>query len=148
MSTGTWTHKAAEMVGSQLSALGTAPDVITIVPATYGHYQPVGATTWWVNIEQLSALPIPETSSSYRVQFRLGIWVWMNNLGDLDTAAAAIDAYSEAVHQKLLYNTLAGWAREGISNDAMSAGQYVKGGTDNARYGYHFEVTITKQLGI
>jgi hypothetical protein len=148
MSTGTWTHAAATMVGSQLAAMGTAPDVITVVPATYGHYQPVNASNWWVNIELVDTHTTVETNRSYLVQFRLGVWVWMNHLGDLADASAAISNYAEMVHQKLLYNTLSGWAREGITDAQMSVGKYIKGGTDNSRYGYHFEVTATKQLGI
>lgn len=148
MPTGTWTYKAAEMLGSQLSALGTAPDAVVIVPRTYGHSQPVSASGWWVNIELVNTSTRVETGSSYIASFRLGVWLWTINLGDLPTAAAAVSGYAEAVHQKLLYNTLNGWAREGITNDAMTAGEYIKGGTDNSRYGYHFEVTVTKQLGI
>ena len=149
ISTGTWVNAAAVQLGSRIQALGTlAPDIVTVVPRDEGHYQPAEAADWWVNVEQVSAETIAETSASYRVRFTLGVWVWKTSLGVLPTAASDISLKAELVHKQLLYSDLAGWARTGIANDDMSVGQFVKSGQDNVRYGYHFTVVVTKQLGV
>lgn len=142
-------HAAANALGSQINTLGTKPDVVSVVPAEYGNTQPAAARNFWVNIEEVSESRDAETSNSYLQTFTLGVWVWIATPAAIGSVASTVGTRVKEILDLLLYNTLGGWARVGITNDDLSEVTYIKGPiSTTVRYGAHFTIKVTKQATV
>lgn len=139
-------HDACDRIGTQLGSMTAPPEVWDVVPKDYGNVQPASARNFWVILEQVKESIEAETSTSFLQHFTIGVWVWVASSAKLNDAAGTVATKVAAVRDKLIYNSLGGWARTGIANDDFSEIKYVKGGNaTNARYGANFFVTVTKQ---
>lgn len=139
-------YDCGSAIKDTINTMGTAPDDISIVPKEYGDFQAPAAHNFWINIEQVSERRTAETNNSFLQYFTLNIWVWVATPEKLPSVSSTIATKVKQIQDVLLYSTLGGWARLGISEENLGPIKYVKGKTStNMRYGANFSVTVSKQ---
>ena len=125
----------------------SAPDKVQAVPPGHGDDRPKGARiNSWINLEPIEQDRSDEANRSGLRQYRFTAHYWLSSVKHnlADTADTVMDM-ADSLMDKIQHNTLAGWARQGITVDTVDSA--MEGGdNDDTLYVVRLTFTVWKQV--